>query len=515
MKRFGFGKKKDKDQPSGGDSGGNPYAASSQGGGNPYASNSSVSDPYVGGSQGSQQSGGAPPPPYSGGGGDERYRQEKTPAATYGGGRGGGYAGDGDRYGGGNSGYGAGNDRYGGGNDRNAGGSNNGYAAPNDRYGGGGSSDPNPPPTDSPYGRFGGPPASQGSGQNRFEKSPNRQGPPAAGGYGPGSYGKAGGYGQNSYSAEPNQRPGPNSGPNPATDRSKSYGDPRMGQSQQPPPQGQPQNRFGTTESKRAELLRGASNAPTDSNSAYGRPNPRELPGSDRANLFGNAEQPPTGLAQSGGYGGGSGNYGNYGASGEYSGAPRRDLTEEEQEEQDVQALKSQTKQLNTESERSVDRSLAVLNRTREIAFGTLEQLQEQGGRLNNAEGNLIESNVGAIIGRERHVELKHANRSMFNPGARFGNKHKREREKAEAEVVNLQGEKSRYERMGNAEMSAEERRKAAFAGARGKGLYDLSDNEDDEFDYNDTEYTNGMEVSKMLNYRFKISDRCRMTKNI
>lgn len=93
-----------------------------------------------------------------------------------------------------------------------------------------------------------------------------------------------------------------------------------------------------------------------------------------------------------------------------------RELTQEEQDELQVQADKEEIKRLKREGAESTNRSLAIANGALDTANSTLARLGMQGERLHNAEKNLDISANHSKVAEDRTKELKKLNGSMFNP---------------------------------------------------------------------------------------------------
>jgi hypothetical protein len=139
----------------------------------------------------------------------------------------------------------------------------------------------------------------------------------------------------------------------------------------------------------------------------------------NRDALFGGAKDryaqktstlPPRNGQPGGGYEAGSGasggGYGAYGAD--------RQLTAEEEEEEDVQATKQQIRFIKQEDVSSTRNALRIAAQAEETGRATLARLGAQGERLHNTEKNLDLSANHNRIAEERARELKTLNRSMF-----------------------------------------------------------------------------------------------------
>lgn len=142
----------------------------------------------------------------------------------------------------------------------------------------------------------------------------------------------------------------------------------------------------------------------------------------DRGALFGGAadrakqQQPPR---QQAGYGQG-GSYGQSGVSGEYEGygtGPSyedRQLTAEEQEQEDIDATKNEIKFMKQQDVSSTRNALRLAQQAEETGRDTLSRLGAQGERIYNTERNLDLASSQNRIAEEKARELKTLNRSMF-----------------------------------------------------------------------------------------------------
>lgn len=131
-----------------------------------------------------------------------------------------------------------------------------------------------------------------------------------------------------------------------------------------------------------------------NANSGYGNPN--------RDALFGNAAQ----RQQEGGYGGSSGEL--------YGLDNNRQLTAEEQEDEDVQAAKSEIKFIKQQDVSSTRNALRIAQQAEATGRETLARLGAQGDRIHNTERNLDMASNQNRLAEEKARELKTLNRSMF-----------------------------------------------------------------------------------------------------
>lgn len=303
-------------------------------------------------------------------------------------------------------------------------------------------------------------------GNQRPEKSPV---PP--GGYGgndrfggQGSYGQQNGYGSNPYGREP-----------------------ASAQAQQP-------SRYGPS-----------------GYGGLGRSNSQDTMSTDigRAALFGDApsrqqqqqaQLPPQGgdesyagqdNSTSGGYGGGASQ--GYGSN--YS---ERQLTEEEQEDEDVQAAKSEIKFIKQQDVASTRNARRIAEQAEATGRETLARLGAQGDRIHNTERNLDMASNQNRLAEEKARELKTLNRSMFavhvaNPftakkreeaaNAIALEKHRREREQADGTRAAAYSSKARQEGFGR-EFGRDVRVTNDKASLAQRAKYQFeADSEDDEME--------------------------------
>lgn len=300
-------------------------------------------------------------------------------------------------------------------------------------------------PASRPGNPYGAPSSSSSPGPN----GGGAHGAPAASGYSSDRYGSGGGYGANRYDK-------------PAQDR---YGSPAAG-------------------------ARGPGGY-----GGLGRAN--DEPDDNRDALFSGAQeryqkqqqQPPQDLpptySEAGGGAGGADEYAGYGE--------QRELTAEEQEEAEYQAILAEKRKIQQESASSVNRSVQMARQANEVGQATLARLGAQGERLHNTEKNLDLASNQNKIAQDRAAELKTLNRSMFavHVGNPFTSKQRQQ--KADGEVLNRhraereQRENTRREGYtANQRMESNFRELNSIGPQRGKtgkkdyGKFNLDD-EDDE----------------------------------
>ena len=120
-------------------------------------------------------------------------------------------------------------------------------------------------------------------------------------------------------------------------------------------------------------------------------------------------------------YGGGDNSYANtggYQASDSYGGygaqQPDRELTAEEQEEQEVEASKSEIRFIKQQDVSSTRNARRIAEQAEQTGRETLARLGQQGERIHNAERNLDMATHQNRLAAEKASELKTLNRSMF-----------------------------------------------------------------------------------------------------
>jgi protein transport protein SEC9 len=293
---------------------------------------------------------------------------------------------------------------------------------------------------------------------NRYEKSPV---PP--GGYGgapryqnSGSYGQTGGYGSDPY-----------------------------GTQQQPQ-----QSRYGA-----------------GGYGGLGRTNSNDTMGTDagRNALFGDAASRAAQQQQQPNAYGGDNSYSNsggYGASdlpGGYGSAPPdRELTEEEQEEQDVMAAKNEIRFIKQQDVASTRNARRIAEQAEQTGRETLARLGQQGERIHNTERNLDMASNQNRLAAEKASELKTLNRSMFavhvsNPftakareqaaNAIALEKNQAEREQRDATAASAYGQQARQQQY-TRDVNGNVVRKPAARNLADRAKYQFeADSEDEEME--------------------------------
>lgn len=251
-------------------------------------------------------------------------------------------------------------------------------------------------------GDAGGPPPSySGPGQHPRDKSPVPPGgygggaprAPQNGGYGQSSYGQGGGYGENPYGGASSSGRG-----------AGGYG-------------------------------------------GLGRSNSQETMGTDagRNELFGDAakrvqqqQPPPQQQSQDTSYGNASSGFGGGFESTEMPGGYGPGLSEQEQEDQDVDAAKQEIGMIKKQDVATTRGLVGTADNLDQLATGIIGNLGRQGESLYNAERNLDQSNVAAKkADRDIRVLDSVANSTMFLPvkGQRGTNREKRLAKEHELEM--------------------------------------------------------------------------------
>ncbi|PSS23021.1 hypothetical protein M430DRAFT_16958 [Amorphotheca resinae ATCC 22711] len=302
-----------------------------------------------------------------------------------------------------------------------------------------------------PYnGGYGGPPA---------PAAVSRTPAPNGGGYAADRYGSGGGYGANRYGGPSADTGGSRYGPS-------GYGG--LGRTIS--------NETTSTEDNREALFAGAKER-------YAQKN----------NHPHNNGQPDGGHAAESSTPGAEGTDSGYGTYGD-----ERQLTSEEQEEEDVQATKQQIRFMKQEDVSSTRNALRLAHQAEETGRATLARLGAQGDRIHNTEKNLDLASNHNRIAEEKSKELKTLNRSMFavhvsNPFTASSRraerdqeiieKHRAEREQRDATRQAAFGTQQRMERAFRDLRPGETsfRSKASLA-ERAKYQFE-ADSEDDEME--------------------------------
>ncbi|GAB1727596.1 hypothetical protein NU195Hw_g4671t1 [Hortaea werneckii] len=151
-----------------------------------------------------------------------------------------------------------------------------------------------------------------------------------------------------------------------------------------------------------------------------GRSNSQETMGTDagRSALFGDAAQraqqnpsPAPQQAADPSYSN-AGGYESTEMPGGYGGAP--ELTEEEQEEQEVAAIKGETKEIKREDVQRLRNARRIAEQAEMTGRDTLARLGAQGDRIHNTERNLDMASNHNRLAEEKARELRTLNRSMW-----------------------------------------------------------------------------------------------------
>ncbi|KAL8734171.1 MAG: hypothetical protein Q9166_001656 [cf. Caloplaca sp. 2 TL-2023] len=108
------------------------------------------------------------------------------------------------------------------------------------------------------------------------------------------------------------------------------------------------------------------------------------------------------------------GGYGSAPGSSSYQAYGDRQLTAEEEEEEDVEATKQQIKFIKQEDVSSTRNALRIAAQAEETGQNTLARLGAQSERIHNAEKNLDLTANKNRVAEDKEKELKQLNRSMF-----------------------------------------------------------------------------------------------------
>lgn len=256
--------------------------------------------------------------------------------------------------------------------------------------------------------------------------APSRSPQPSGAGYGADRYGSGAGYGSNRYDSTPAPTPASRYG-------AGGYGGLARTNS----------NETATTEDNRDALFGGA-----------------------QERYVKKASLPPSNTQPGGGYGeapSGGGQGSTYGE--------ERQLTAEEEEEEDVQATKQQIRFMKQEDVSSTRNALRIAAQAEETGRSTLARLGAQGERIHNTDKNLDLAANHSRVAEEKAKELRTLNKSMFavhvsNPFTASKRRADRDQEILE----NYQSEREQREATRAATYGSQQRMEQAFKDARPAG---------------------------------------------
>lgn len=274
-----------------------------------------------------------------------------------------------------------------------------------------------------PRARYGGMSEDRGDTPPRSEKSAGNASQ-YSGGYGSNRYGTQSGYGADRYGGQTEER-GSRYGPGGygGLGDLPSYNDP--------------------SEKKRDALFSGPTSR-NDGSQSNSRPPPYgadygqngdfssgQAYGEEFGGDFGGREQP---LGHGEPLGAQGAQSGDYGANSSYEAYGDRQLTAEEEEEEDVQAAKQEIRFLKQSDVSSTRNALRAAAMAEETGRGTLARLGAQGERIHNTEKNLDLTANHNRMAEDKAKELKRLNGSMFaiHPSNPFTASKRREQRDAE-----------------------------------------------------------------------------------
>ncbi|CAO1632472.1 unnamed protein product [Sympodiomycopsis kandeliae] len=135
-------------------------------------------------------------------------------------------------------------------------------------------------------------------------------------------------------------------------------------------------------------------------------------------------------------YGAGSGSHSNsrYDSGGGYDGMEQQEQAQDE-EDDEVEAVKQQMRFAKQESLSSTRNALRIARETEETATGTVLKLGEQSDKIANTERHLDMSKAHSSRADDNAKEIIALNRSIFRPNIQFNKKAKRDAE--EARIMN------------------------------------------------------------------------------
>ncbi|KAL8774776.1 MAG: hypothetical protein Q9209_000715 [Squamulea sp. 1 TL-2023] len=250
-----------------------------------------------------------------------------------------------------------------------------------------------------------------------------------AGGYGgltPGGYGGDVKRGENGFPAAPSSK-SYSSHQDGSSDIGGSgrYGGPGYGADNFGSSSGYGGDRYGTGEVASSQVNGGTSRHRPGGYGGLGDP---AAPDEDRDALFGGARErlqqqraqrpggapPPYGADYGQHDSTAPGGYGATPGSSSYQAYGDRQLTAEEEEEEDVEATKQQIKFIKQEDVSSTRNALRIAAQAEETGQSTLARLGAQSERIHNAEKNLDLTANKNRVAEDKEKELKQLNKSMF-----------------------------------------------------------------------------------------------------
>src|SRR5256714_12225020 len=170
----------------------------------------------------------------------------------------------------------------------------------------------------------------------------------------------------------------------------------------------------------------------TDRSGGLGRSNSNETMATDagRQALFGDARERAEKRKQASAPSYGDNTRQADGEERSYSAYGDRQLTAEEEEEEDITATKQEIKFMKQQDVASTRNALQMAAAAEESGRATLARLGDQGERIHNTERNLDLAANHNLSAEDKYKELKRLNRSMFAPnvGNPFTGKERRAR---------------------------------------------------------------------------------------
>lgn len=194
-----------------------------------------------------------------------------------------------------------------------------------------------------------------------------------------------------------------------------------------------------------------------------------------------------------------------------------RVLTAEEEEEEDVDAVKQQIRFTKQESVSSTRNALRIAAQAEETGRTTLARLGEQGERLHNAEKNLDMASAHNRVADEKARELKTLNRSMFAVHVANPLKSKSRAEAEERRILERhESERSERERTRQQGYAARESvskalnsgRGGAMGGARAGGKVSLAERSKYQFEADESDDEKEREIEGNLDALSGITGR-------
>jgi hypothetical protein len=182
-----------------------------------------------------------------------------------------------------------------------------------------------------------------------------------------------------------------------------------------------------------------------------------------------------------------------------------RARTAEEEEEDEVEAVKQQMRFTKQESLASTRNALRIAREAEETASGTLLKLGEQSDKLANTERNLDLSKAHASRAADNTNEINRLNRSIFRPNLAFDKKAKRDAE--ESRIMNRHIEEREERELVRAEALKTQVRVDQELGGPGSGRFGAGRFGGDRFGSSKKEDPAKAKLAQRSRYQFESTE--------